>query len=791
MKKTGALFIALSLSLTLSGCKKTNDNFEIKFNTIVPTAYVDEEYDFSDVLIIDDAVNYHLDVYYFDYYSKTEKTLTVRKNYYFTPLEAFDLSVVITASKGGTTKTKTKTINVSQRLDPIDELLNGGGFSGWADAGFTKEAVTDSQYLKGENSHSGLAVHFAGSNPYRWGGSFLCMNNFRLLPYWDDQSWENAVIHFWVYNPTDYPLEFQLRIFDELTNKVNVDWDMPLNVSQYAVPNDWSEIMFSLRHMGVDHTLYQNEEGTRNDSVTVKVRWGGTPDGQDELYSYQFYVDDINITPFSEERFPGLDTKCYATAETIENGWENMVYDGGMLTSNPLFDREFVNSTEENESLSSMFLTFKDRKSDDNNGYAIFFSPQQEFGDDNMPSFRHGTIDFDVHFDGVDNKELQIIGINLENDDWNVVARLNVVPSETENEWSHVSIDLGRHNEFFNVTNCARFGIRFMGIDDDNKENAVIHLDNITFKQNEGTNPTSAETLDYGWENMALDSGWMASTASYDCGFVNSSEGHQSLSSLIVDFKGKIAKDSNGFSVILSPEEEFLSNPELLPSFRHGTLDFDVHFSNDVENKELQVFAVQETTWSVARYNINPVESSNEWMHVSIDFGQHNEFYGINKGIRLGISFLGVDDLNKENAIIHLDNIVFNQNAGTPESEIVRGESFVAGTNYIGEIVDTALSSTLVIDIKITSGEETYLNLCLLDSSWTNYLGYFEINYDGSLSETYDGVSVVELSDGYYRLTLNLSQITQKTGSPSAISIVFIRGDWTTASGYIDINPNY
>ena len=70
-----------------------------------------------------------------------------------------------------------------------------------------------------------------------------------------------------------------MRVYDKLTDLVNVDWGQALNVPQFAAPNGWSEVNFSLKHLGVNHTLYQNEEGTRDDSIIVKVKYGNTPVG--------------------------------------------------------------------------------------------------------------------------------------------------------------------------------------------------------------------------------------------------------------------------------------------------------------------------------------------------------------------------------------------------------------------------------------------------------------------------------------------------------------------------------
>ena len=660
------------LPLLLTGCNNdTGGGVEIEFDDIIPTAYVGEEYDFSEVLIVEKDVEYRLEVYYFDYYEKVEKTLEVVNQYCFTPKELFDVTVVVNAKKGSSTQVRSKAVPVAQKVDPIDELLSTDGLSGWGDSGINKEAVVDDQYFKNENSHSALSVHFQGSNPYTWGTTFLSLNNFRLLPYWSDQTWENAVVHFWVYNPMAYQLEFQMRVYDKLTDLVNVDWGQALNVPQFAAPNAWTEVNFSLKHLGVNHTLYQNEEGTRDDSIIVKVKYGNTPIDGMEVYSYQFFVDDIDVIPYSEERFPDLDTKCYATAEDISFGWENMKLDDGWSRANVLFDREFVNSSEEHTSLSSMYLTFNGvtfKDGDEANGYCVILAPEAEFGDDNLPSFRQGTLDFDIHFSSnITDKTIKILAVQHE---WQIFARVITTPVESNNEWMHVTFDFGEHNEFYNITEGIRLGICFPGIDSSNKDSAKVYLDNIVFDQNSGA--PAHENLSSGWENMMIDEGWSRANVLFDREFVNSSLEHTSISSMCLSFEDITLNDgdeANGYCVILDPESEF--GDDNLPSFRHGTLDFDVHFSSDITDKSIQILAVQHEWQIFARVITTPVEGTDEWMHVTFDFGEHDEFYNITEGIRLGICFPGIDASNKDNAKVHIDNIFFEQNGGVPEHEIL------------------------------------------------------------------------------------------------------------------------
>ena len=145
--KKNILSLLIASTLLLSGCKG-DEPLTIEFKEFTPTAYVGEEYDFTDVLDIKKGIKYNIEVFSCDYITMTQKVLEVRDNFYFTPSEAYDLSVVVTAIKRNQKDTKTKLIPVQIKGDPIDELLVTGGFSGFADNGINKELVTDERYRK-------------------------------------------------------------------------------------------------------------------------------------------------------------------------------------------------------------------------------------------------------------------------------------------------------------------------------------------------------------------------------------------------------------------------------------------------------------------------------------------------------------------------------------------------------------------------------------------------------------------------------------------------------------------
>ena len=71
-----------------------------------------------------------------------------------------------------------------------------------------------------------------------------------------------------------------------------------------------------------------------------------------------------------------------------------------------------------------------------------------------------------------------------------------------------------------------------------------------------------------------------------------------------------------------------------------------------------------------------------------------------------------------------------------------------------------------------------------------NYFGYYCVNSNGTLGGTYSGVSISTLPDGYYRVTIVLSELDfgQAIEGINKIDLLYVGGS-TNANGYIDFNP--
>ena len=122
---------------------------------------------------------------------------------------------------------------------------------------------------------------------------------------------------------------------------------------------------------------------------------------------------------------------------------------------------------------------------------------------------------------------------------------------------------------------------------------------------------------------------------------------------------------------------------------------------------------------------------------------------------------------------------------------IIRGVPFTQGADYSVDFSPIALTETINIDFRFNSATDTYINfmICDAEGTWNNFYGYYRVNANGSLGDNYAGVSISYLSDGYFRVTLVLSELTKVNGTPTKINLFYIRGNWSNAEGYVDFNP--
>ena len=123
-----------------------------------------------------------------------------------------------------------------------------------------------------------------------------------------------------------------------------------------------------------------------------------------------------------------------------------------------------------------------------------------------------------------------------------------------------------------------------------------------------------------------------------------------------------------------------------------------------------------------------------------------------------------------------------------------RGDVFESGINYNKDLTPIPFSAgSMHVDVKFTSASDTYINI-MIGNGWENWLGYYTVYARGILGENYNGVTLYSLEDGYYRIMFNFAQMDKLGGGSfeniTQINLVYIRGNWSNASGYVDINSD-
>ena len=237
-----------------------------------------------------------------------------------------------------------------------------------------------------------------------------------------------------------------------------------------------------------------------------------------------------------------------------------------------------------------------------------------------------------------------------------------------------------------------------------------------------------------------------------------------------------------------------------------GTLKINVKPQNCVPTVSFRAFCDLSSTasshlstiYTVTLNNTSKaVELENGWWQVTVDLASwaHDQTNtALQNAIAIDVAMSKGENasarstygvIGNQNSYMWMDNLTFNliPSGGN------RGVEFVKG--YTTSVTPISLTKTINIDFKFTTGSSTYLNFMLGDG-WSAYYGYYRVNANGTLGGSYSGVSVSSLLDGYFRVTLVLSELTNpQGGTPTKIDLFFIHTNWTDAEGYVDFNPSY
>lgn len=490
MKKAMLVLFALVVALSLlAGCGQqasgpVSDSAEpMKIETLrfMPYAYLGESFDLREVILMEDDVEYSATALYVDIETRTEHFLDV-VDLCYTPVEIQETVVTLTATRGNETVHKVVYIPTSIRAEPLDDIYCSSGSGGGGDPGFSKTVNIDPNYLYGEDSTTSLKISWNSVDPHPWGNSFLNITNSDAMALFTDQTWENAIVTFWVYNPNDKAVEIQCVHVDEgfYTDFTNT----PGPHRMFAEPGKWTQCFYSVRRGGT-----VGKPGVDNEAyLCLKFRYEDY--STTDSYDFEFYIDNLDVVP--AEMYPDVDTTYVKSKETREQGWENSGTDTGWEGAYIIYDYD-QKMGEGSEC--SMKATFPGEKGKTHSFVCINPGgwPQDEW-----PDMTGGIFSGYFKFENAPAK----VKLDIVNDKWETSNQVEFKLSAVGDGWYYGYVDMEDVQVgSYRNDNIIRIRIHFSDVTDD----TVIHLDTIKFNYKYVHRVFEEFSAD--WINMSTDSG--------------------------------------------------------------------------------------------------------------------------------------------------------------------------------------------------------------------------------------------------------------------------------------------
>ena len=575
MKNILLMLVTIALLASFAGCDQQGSSkgkSPLTVNTvqIVPAAYLDEPYDLLDIILTEEGVEYSATACYVEYvynegakqYTANEQTVAVN-GLCFTPTSLNETVVTITAVRGKETSSKTVYIPTSIHAEPLDELYQSNGILGYADSGISKSINLDPQFIHQEDSVTSLRVEFNGKDPHAFGNAFLELSNFRAQEIFTDKVWDNAIITFWVFNPMEKDVEFQLVIVDN-THAEMRDWNNNEGPHrQFAKAGQWTQIFFSLRNLGTKHKIVKDEFSS--EYMAIKMQYADFD--MENAYSYHFYLDNLDVVPAST--YPEIDCTYTMSDEKLDQGWENMSVDIGWQGANTIYDYEHMNGE---GSICSMKATFPGEKGKTNS--FICLNPEAVMELKGKLDMTGGKFSGYFKFENMPAK----VTLDLINSKWEVSNAVDFSLKDVGNGWYYGEIDMnsvrigsGRSD------NIVRIRLNFEGI----KDNSVVYVD--TLKYDYEFVDMRLEPISSDWINLPLDQGMtVVNSNKYTSDRVKAKGSVRSV---------QVVAPGNQAGVITFNTELAVINGDLpaLPNMTKGTVHAYFYFGNQDPQASLKL----------------------------------------------------------------------------------------------------------------------------------------------------------------------------------------------------------
>ena len=575
MKSIWLILLVAAMLAAFAGCNqngssKETGNLSVKTVEIIPTAYLDEPYDLNNIILTEDGVEYSATACYVEYvynestkqYTSIEQVIAV-DGLCFTPTTLNETIVVITAVRGKETSSKTVYIPTAIHAEPLDELYQSNGILGYADSGISKSINLDPQFIHPENSVTSLRVDFNGKDPHGYGNAFLELSNFRAHEIFTDKTWDNAIVTFWVYNPMEKDIEFQLVIVDS-THAEMRDWSYNEGPHrQFAKAGQWTQLFFSLRNLGTKHKIVKDELSA--EYMAIKMQYADYD--TENTYSFHFYLDNLDVVPAST--YPEIDCTYTMSDEKLDQGWENMIMDIGWQGANTIYDYENMMGE---GSVCSLKATFPGEKGKTNS--FVCLSPEAVTDLNGKLDMTGGKFSGYFKFENMPAK----VTLDIVNANWEASNAVEFPLKNVGEGWYYGEIDMqDLHIGSGRSDKIIRIRLNFHGVNND----SVVYIDTLKYAYQYVD--MKLEPVSTDWINLPADQGMVVLKSSkYTSDMVKAKGSVRSL---------RLTASGNSNGVMVWNTELAVINGTLsaLPNMTKGTIHAYFYFGNQEPQASLKL----------------------------------------------------------------------------------------------------------------------------------------------------------------------------------------------------------
>ena len=275
----------------------------------IPNVIIGKEYDFEPYFTKQKDTAYAMTATYLDD-DLNEISLEV-DGFKFVQNEMSNVFVTITATKGSVTYSGEIELPIDTTADDTDFWVYDSLYAG---TGMTKSINYYTQYRKGEDSLTSVKFTYKGvakkNSPISAIPFIDWPSNSRLTV----TDWSNAVIVFDVYNSSEKNITFGFII----KHSSGISYSFDQCQKFVCEPNKWTRIEYSLKSLNLTEEFVFDPKFELGDHIIAQVVYDGAPEANAEdskAYSYNFFVDNVDICNYSESRFPNLDTTTYKEYE--------------------------------------------------------------------------------------------------------------------------------------------------------------------------------------------------------------------------------------------------------------------------------------------------------------------------------------------------------------------------------------------------------------------------------------------------------------------------------------------